>query len=596
MKKLLLLLALTTALPTMAMAQATDEEPELFSILKDESIPQHRAVTRSAGREGVTATLQYERLPDMKLPRHWHQTFVYKDYLVVVGGETTGGKPTATAEVIDYRKGNSSWVSYNLDNTHVDALAVKRRLPDNTTGNPVTSYLICGGLLEGGIVEKSSATTAPSFPAFGSLTGFKNGPKLCTPRANAQGIYVKGKTYISGNYWGDDSTMEVLEEGATEFKPVGQTSGRYCPYMFADTLGRVMALSTLDTECKDFGYDTNSDGNTVLKGDFYDPTTDKTATMFVQYTPERHPMVLPYDAKSEDCYYTIGDSRRYAILVEQTGGYILKGCDMDKRNLYIYDKFNIPTKYVATGEDIKWRGSVIADTNRQQLYLIGVTGADGNQTVHIISYNYANGDWTMASAGGFKENMWNAAWTKLGDGRLACTGGVFDAATPFASAYIFNPPVAGTTGVVEPEDNGEGGEGLCVVVESTNGEKARYMLEEDPRFYMKGKTVTVATSKVTIDYQTDAIARVYLENNTTVDIDDSKLPTLKEGSMSIEAGRIVITGLEPGETATVYQLLGTPVASAKADQEGRIVISIDGTPGKVSIIKTKHQSFKIIRK
>ena len=249
---------------------------------------------------------------------------------------------------------------------------------------------------------------------------------------------------------------------------------------------------------------------------------------------------------------------------------MLHGLDLDRKALYTYDDFIIPTKYAATGEDIKWRGSVIADTNRQQLYFVGMTGPDGNQTVHIISYNYANGDWTMASADGFKENMWNAAWTKLGDGRIACTGGVFDMATPFACAYIFNPPLAGTTEVVEPEGSGEGGEGgesgegLCVVVESNNGEKARYLLEEEPRFYMKGETVTVATTKVTIDYQTDAIARVYLENNATVDINDSKLPTLKEGSMSFEAGRIVI--------------------------------SIDGTPGKVSIIKTKHQSFKIIRK
>ncbi len=74
-------------------------------------------------------------------------------------------------------------------------------------------------------------------------------------------------------------------------------------------------------------------------------------------------------------------------------------------------------------------------------------------------------------ADGFKENMWNAAWTKLGDGRLACTGGIFD--SPFASAYIFNPPLVGTTEVVEPEGSGEVGEGLCVVVECTNGEKAR---------------------------------------------------------------------------------------------------------------------------
>ena len=58
----------------------------------------------------------------------------------------------------------------------------------------------------------------------------------------------------------------------------------------------------------------------------------------------------------------------------------------------------------------------------------------------------------------------------------------------------------------EPEGSGEVGEGLCVVVECTNGEKARYLLEEEPRFYMKGETVTVATTKVTIDYQTDAIA------------------------------------------------------------------------------------------
>ena len=604
MKKLLLLLALTAALPTAAMAQATDEEPEKVSIQKDESIPQHRAVTRSAGREGVTATLHYVRLPDMKKPRAHHQTFVYKDYLVIVGGLSTGGKPTATAEMINYTSSGHSWTGYDLKNTHVDAFAVKRRLPESGAGIPVSSYIIGGGLIDpiANAEEASEATTVPYFFVLGSLYSFTNGPKLCTPRAYARGIYVNRKTYISGNYWGDDSTMEVLEEGATEFKPVGKTKRRLSPYMFADTLGRVMALSTHNPEWQDFGYETDSDGSPVLKGDVYNPATDATTTLSIPYSPEYHPMLLPYDAKSEDYRYTINDSRRYAILTELTGGYMLHGLDLDRRALYTYDDFIIPTKYAATGEDIKWRGSVIADTNRQQLYLIGVTGADGNQTVHIISYNYANGDWTMASAGGFKENMWNAAWTKLGDGRIACTGGVFDMAPPFASAYIFNPPLAGTTEVVEPEDSGEGGEGgesgegLCVVVESTNGEKARYLLEEEPRFYMKGETVTVATTKVTIDYQTDAIARVYLENNATVDIDDSKLPTLKEGSMSFEAGRIVITGLEPGETATVYQLSGSPVASAKADPEGRIVISIDGTPGKVSIIKTKHQSFKIIRK
>ena len=599
MKKLLLLLALTVALPIAALAQANGEEPEKVRILKDESSPEHRAVTRSAGREGVTATLQYVRLPDMKKPRNAHQTFVDKGYLVVVGGETTEAKYTRTAEKIDYTSSDSKWEPLDLQNPHYGAFAVKRRVIYG--GSTTAQYVIGGGLADSDVFERTTATDVP-FYFLGKIISFANGPKLSKPRAFAQGIYVKGKTYISGNYWDDDSTMEVLEEGATEFKPVGQTSSRYCPYMFADSLGRVMALSTLNANTESFGYSTASDGSTVLKGDVYNPTTDMTTTLSMPYTPECHPMVLPINAKSEDYRYTINDSRRYAILAEQTGGYMLHGFDMDRLAVYTYDDFIIPTKYAATGEDIKWRGSVIADTNRQQIYLIGVSGPEGNQTAHIISYNYANGDWTLASAGGFKENILYTAWTKLGDGRIACTGGAFNIATPFASAYIFNPPLAGTTEVVEPEDSGEGGEGgesgegLCVVVECTNGEKARYLLEEEPRFYMKGETVTVATTKVTIDYQTDAIAHVYLENNATVDIDDSKLPTLKEGSMSFETGRIVITGLEPGETATVYQLSGTPVASAKADQEGRIAISIDGTPGKVSIIKTKHQSFKIIRK
>lgn len=594
---------MTTALPTGAVAQTTDEEPEKVSILKSERIGRQDAVTRSAGREGVTATLQYVQLPDMKLPRGRHQTFVHDDYLIVVGGYTKNGQVTATAERLQYTDNDPYWRSYDMDNAHIHAFTVKRRLPDNSVGKPTAGYLIGGGLMGNntGGLDRLSATSEASYLPLGIFHGFSNGPKLYTPRACAKGIYTNGKTYVSGNYLGDDSTMEVLEEGATEFKPVSKTSGRMKPYMFADSLGRVMVTSPNDNYDRVAEFYTDEKGNQMLIGDLYDPSTGQTRRIGLRdFTPKNLPMLLPDDAKSEDyCVtYDNGSHRHFILTCSVDGDYMLHNLNMEDLMLGFFDDFEIPSKDKATGLDITWRGSVIANQNRKEVYLIGTSGPVTNQTLHIISFSYRTLDWTIASASGFKHDMLTASWTLLNDGRLACTGGGgginIDA---FASAYIFNPPVAGTTEVVKPDDNGESGEGgLCVVVENTNGQKVRYLLEEEPRFYMKGETVTVVTPKVTIDYQADDIARVYIEDYTSTDIDINELPTLKEGSMSIEAGRIVITGLESGETATVYQLSGTPVTTAKADQEGRIVISIDGTPGKVSIIKTKHQSFKIIRK
>lgn len=151
-------------------------------------------------------------------------------------------------------------------------------------------------------------------------------------------------------------------------------------------------------------------------------------------------------------------------------------------------------------------------------------------------------------------------------------------------------------GTASPAPDGGGEAGDHVVIESTNGETVSFLLSEDPHFKFNGQTVTVTTAEVTIDYQAEEIARVYLTKDGPSGIDISELPAKKDGKLSIEAGHIVITGLQAGEPASVYQLTGVLAATKKADQEGRLVISIDDLPAKVCIIKTKHQSFKIIKK
>jgi hypothetical protein len=61
--------------------------------------------------EGALATLQYEKLADMKTARMSHQVFPSGTDIVVVGGHTTGFLLTTTAEI--YRNGQWSDVAIN---------------------------------------------------------------------------------------------------------------------------------------------------------------------------------------------------------------------------------------------------------------------------------------------------------------------------------------------------------------------------------------------------------------------------------------------------------------------------------------------------
>ena len=518
----------------------------------------------------------------------------------MVGGNTAVHLPTATAERIDYTDSTPIWWGYDTKNAHNGACAVKRRLGDTS---PTTGYLICGGFSQNTDVKQIAETCAPRYLVFGTILGFINGPTLSTPRAYAKGIYVNRKTYISGNWLGDDSTMEVLEEGATEFKPVGKTTGRSLPYMFADSLGRITVLSRIDNNGYEMDYKTFDDGSQGLKADRYDPSSDKTEDVWFPFTPQYLLMGLPVDAKSSDYTYTDNGRRISFILAKDMTQddnirYWLHSLDMDSRYMPRYNSFIIPTRYEPTGQYIKWRGSVIVNDDRQEVYLIGASGPETSETLHIISFNYDTENWTMASAEGFAQNLLSSSFTLLGDGRIACTGGYLNTMTDeeHAHAYIFNPPVAGTTTPPSNGDDNEEEAGDHVVIENTSGETVSFLLSEDPHFKLNGQTVTVTTADVTIDYNTDDIARVYLTKSIPTGIDISELPTNDDGQLTVEAGRIVVTGLQAGEPASVYQLSGALAATMKADQEGRLVISIDELPAKVSIIKTKHQSFKIIRK
>lgn len=269
----------------------------------------------------------------MKTPRYGHQTFVYSKKLWVVGGYTAADRLTSTAENIEYGSDNSYWLRVDMGNAYGRSFAVKRRLSEGSILS--TGWVIGGGQFNDGSFVGSSATSVPTYIFTGAIVGFRNGPKLSTPRAMAKGIYVKGKTYISGNWQGDDSTMEVFEQGDTEFRPVGKTSGRMKPYMFTDSLGHIMVLSAYNTNGESFGYYTLDGGYEVLMADEYMPNENMTKLVgLTSFTSKNVLMMLPDDAKTEDYSITHDNGNHYHFMLSKTeNGYTLWNFDMDERFL-----------------------------------------------------------------------------------------------------------------------------------------------------------------------------------------------------------------------------------------------------------------------
>lgn len=91
MIKFLIQLALLTV-PTIATAQTADTKP-LRVGLSDFRSPHQHSFSRAAEKQGVTATLVYEQLPDMLTPRIGHQTFVSNKDLIVVGVQRASNSP-----------------------------------------------------------------------------------------------------------------------------------------------------------------------------------------------------------------------------------------------------------------------------------------------------------------------------------------------------------------------------------------------------------------------------------------------------------------------------------------------------------------------
>lgn len=133
---------------------------------------------------------------------------------------------------------------------------------------------------------------------------------------------------------------------------------------------------------------------------------------------------------------------------------------------------------------------------------------------------------------------------------------------------------------------------LCVVVETTNGERLEYLLSDLPRIIYEDSMVTLTTNTTIVEFRPDDILKIYLSESTTA-INDCKS---SDGSFSICHDQVLLSGFTANEIVTLYSADGHQLWCRTIHNNGCLTISLNQLSTGLYIIKTNHQSIKMTKK
>lgn len=384
---------------------------------------------------GVVADLQYEKVANMKTARMGHQIFPSGKGFVVVGGHTTNFDLTTTAELYE----NGKWRDLSISSPHDGAFSVIMSDGRVMVGGGFSSRIGVGHSKKVDIYDPKTQT-------------FTAGPNLSVARAFCKAVAVGKHVYVNGNWWSDGDATKMDYYDGKSFKSISGMLERNNPYMFATSNGKIWTWGTYDKSGKQavFG---KVEGKDAYQFNEYLESTGKVDGYVFTDLAKYLPLGLTADVRPSDSYESSLDS--YFFLTQtSTGDYVLYRTRVAEDGMSRY-KFDIPEVFPGTKTAITYRGGVIVNEKKSELYLIGCSGTNTKQTVYIVSYNYSKGYWTIASAGGFGYNLMEGSWTLLADGRLACAGGnIKDNYDAQKGVYIFTPPTAGAASASSGKEYG----------------------------------------------------------------------------------------------------------------------------------------------
>ena len=531
-------------------------------------------------QQGVSASLKYQRLPDMGTPRYSHQTFAVGSGFMVVGGYDNTLTATKSAEL--YQDGK--WKTLSLPAGADD--------PTFAVNYGAGLVLLGGGNPTGAGTGQQKATVL-----YEPMSGmFFNGPDMTVARSHCNGIIVDNSVYVAGNWYGDDEVFDRYD--GEKFSATGRTSGHHNPYIIRDTKGNVTVFSTKDNQGNDIANIFVSDME-WFPLDMYVASDDMLYTLRYAYYVAYRPLDLPVEMSSTD-YYSLWENKYYVLTLKGKDEYMLTWINPvspEEMPMNYCGNLVIPNRSPESGAAITWRGGAYVNNAKGELYLIGSSGSGKSNDLHIISYNFKTEAWSISTANGFDTDLTTAAWTLLDDGHLACSGG---AAGSSKAAYIFAPPTAGKddSAIQGSDDTDTTPSEWSIIIFTKDQKQHEFQLAGNrPEVKFGASTLQVIiSSAVQAEFSQDDVVKITYKNPQQTDIDS---PVADRNTAEInyqDDGLLVISRLSEGAAVSIYAMDGRLLRRLSTSGDGTCRLDLSALPKGVYLVKTDTITYKIMKR
>jgi len=130
-----------------------------------------------------------------------------------------------------------------------------------------------------------------------------------------------------------------------------------------------------------------------------------------------------------------------------------------------------------------------------------------------------------------------------------------------------------------------------LVVNGKDGSKTTFALSDNPKVSCKSGELTVIAGSRTFTLGLADVQNYLFEEEST-GIEN----VMKDGSVKMESGCVVFSGLNAGSAVSVYLQDGRLIRESKTDAGGNAVVDLSNMPKGVLIIHSNKTDIKIINR
>lgn len=132
----------------------------------------------------------------------------------------------------------------------------------------------------------------------------------------------------------------------------------------------------------------------------------------------------------------------------------------------------------------------------------------------------------------------------------------------------------------------------CVVVETTEGERMEYLLSDNPCIIHKNAMVVLTSNMINVELPSSIVSKVFL-STTTTEVENVKTT---KGEIRMCQDVVVLKNFGANEPVALFGTDASLLWQETTDVNGQLMVPLNTLYQGIYILKTKHQSFKIIRK